>query len=567
MVESALVRLAQVGVDATDDENARQRKTLLVLVAVLILPISLVWGVLYLAIGTPGGYLALLYFVVSLGAIAIFARTRDFDMLLRVELLDIMLAPTISMIPLGGFLASGAIGLWGILGPLGALVFSGVRAGIRWYLAYLAVFFASGVVGEVTGSLAPIPAWFTSTMLALNIAVGGTIVFTLLALFAKQREEALAAMRIAQDSAEHLLRNVLPRTIADKLRAAPQTIADQFPSASILFADVVDFTPRSEGMAAADVVGMLDHLFSHFDALAERHGVEKIKTIGDCYMVAAGVPSPRPDHARALALMALDMVEAMRSRDGVGHLGLELRIGINSGPVVAGVIGRSRFLYDLWGDAVNTASRMESHGVPGRIQITRDTFELINHEFVCERRGTVTIKGKGAMETWYLMARRESAGAPRLRPATPDDADAIASIWSAGWGDGHLGNVPEELVAVRHEASFRARAPERIDDTTVAEVDGEVVAFVMVVDDEIEQVYVAAAHRGSGIADALMEDAERQIRQAGHASAWLAVVDGNARARRFYERRGWSDAGPIVYDAAGEESPIPVPARRYVKQV
>src|SRR5213076_1110294 len=125
-----------------------------------------------------------------------------------------------------------------------------------------------------------------------------------------------------------------------------------------------------------------------------------------CYMIAAGVPTPRPDHARALALMALDMLEAMRSKDAVGHLGLELRIGINSGPVVAGVIGRKRFLYDLWGDAVNTASRMESHGTPGEIQVTEATYELLRDEFVCTLRGTIPIKGKGLMETWYLVGPR-----------------------------------------------------------------------------------------------------------------------------------------------------------------
>ena len=154
---------------------------------------------------------------------------------------------------------------------------------------------------------------------------------------------------------------------------------------------------------------MLDHLFSHFDTLAERYGLEKIKTIGDCFMVAAGVPTPRPDHARAIVLMGLDMLEAMTSSEAVGHLGLELRIGINSGPVVAGVIGRKRFLYDLWGDAVNTASRMESHGTPGRIQITRATYDLLADEFECEPRGTITVKGKGPMEAWYVLGRRAAA--------------------------------------------------------------------------------------------------------------------------------------------------------------
>jgi adenylate cyclase len=305
----------------------------------------------------------LVYFGILLGAIAVFSRTRDFPWLLRVGQVDILLAPTLSMIPLGGFLDSGGVGLWGILAPLGALVFSDVGSAARWYVAYVVVFLVSGIAGEVIGPIPPpLPGWFTSTMLALNIAVGGTIVFTLLAVFASQRHDALAALRQEQAKAEGLLLNILPRSIADRLKAQTQPIADQFGSASILFADVVDFTPWSERLPPTEVVGYLDHLFSHFDELAERWGLEKIKTIGDCYMVAAGVPTPRPDHAHALALMALDMLEAMRSNDDVGHLGLELRVGINSGPVVAGVIGRKRFLYDLWGDAVNTASRMESHG-------------------------------------------------------------------------------------------------------------------------------------------------------------------------------------------------------------
>jgi adenylate cyclase len=209
----------------------------------------------------------------------------------------------------------------------------------------------------------------------------------------------------------------LPQSIAEKLKAETRTIADQFSSASILFADVVDFTPLSERLPPTQVVALLDHLFSHFDGLADRYGLEKIKTIGDCYMVAAGVPSPRPDHAQALALMALEMQAAMRSVDEVAHLGLELRVGINSGPVVAGVIGRKRFLYDLWGDAVNTASRMESHGTSGRIQITRTTKELLEDEFVCEPRGTIPVKGKGEVEVWYLVGRRVNpADEPRPHP-------------------------------------------------------------------------------------------------------------------------------------------------------
>jgi guanylate cyclase len=409
-VTGVLAFLARIGADPQDDEETRAEKALLVLISVLIAPVAFLWATLYLVFGSPVGWVPLAYFVVLVGSIVVFARTREFRWFLRVGQVAILLAPTLSMAPLGGFLNSGGVGLWGILAPLGALVFDDVRSASRWYAAFVLVFLGSGFAGELYGGVASQPPrWFTTTMLGLNVAVGGTIVFTLLAAFARQRRDALAALREEQAKAENLLLNILPRSIADRLKAETRTIADQFTSASILFADVVDFTRLAERLPAAEVVELLDRLFTYFDLLAERHGLEKIKTIGDCYMVAAGVPAPRDDHARALALMALDMQTAMQSIEELGHLGLELRIGINSGPVVAGVIGRKRFLYDLWGDAVNTASRMESHGASGRIQITRATKELLNDEFLYEERGTIVLKGKGEMEAWYLVGRSATA--------------------------------------------------------------------------------------------------------------------------------------------------------------
>jgi adenylate cyclase len=406
VLESAIGRLAAIGSDPGDDEDARLSKALLVVIAVAILPIAAMWAVLYTTFAGPVGLSAVAYFVISLVSIAIFARTRNFGFLLRVQLLAILLAPTLSTIPLGGFLGSGGVGLWGVMAPLGALVFSDYRSAIRWFVAFLVAFLGSGIAGAVLGFVSPLPAWFLNLMIGLNIAVGGTIVFTLLALFAKQRRDALAELRVEQAKAENLLLNILPRSIAEKLKERPQTIADQFSEASILFADVVDFTPQTERKTPAELVGMLDQLFGHFDTLVEKYDLEKIKTIGDCYMAAAGIPTPRPDHAHALALLALDMLEAVGSSDAVGKLGLRLRIGINSGPVVAGVIGRKRFLYDLWGDAVNIASRMETHGTPDRIQVTESTYELLKADFDFEPRGPVEIKGKGSMDTWYLVRPR-----------------------------------------------------------------------------------------------------------------------------------------------------------------
>lgn len=398
--------LARIGADPRDDEELRQKKALLVMLAILILPVSVVWGSLYLGFGSPAGVVPFVYFAVSLGSLVIFARTRSFHFLLVTQLLDILFTTTVGQMLIGGFLPSGGVGLWGILAPLGALVFLEVRQAVRWFGAFLFVFLLTGLAGEVLFWDADLPVWFTSTMLALNIVGTGAVAFTLLALFADQRNAALAALRAEQEKSEALLLNILPRPIAARLKAATQTIADDFVAASVLFADVVDFTPLAQRLPPAEVVGVLDQLFSHFDALVERHGLEKIKTIGDCYMAAAGVPDPGTDHARRAALLALDMQDVVATWAVAGRAGLELRIGINSGPVIAGVIGTKRFLYDLWGDAVNTASRMESHGTPGEIQITRATYELLKGEFVCRQRGTIPVKGKGQMETWYLVGPR-----------------------------------------------------------------------------------------------------------------------------------------------------------------
>ena len=207
---------------------------------------------------------------------------------------------------------------------------------------------------------------------------------------------------------ENLLRNILPREISEILKTRTGTIAQRYEQASILFADIVGFTALSARMGAEEMVELLNRTFSHFDSLVEKYDLEKIRTIGDNYMVVAGVPRPCQDHARSLACLALDMRDYASSLGG--PVRLQLRIGINTGPVVAGVIGRRKFQYDIWGDAVNTASRMESHGIPGQIQITRATWELIRDEFVCTPRGLIPLKNMGAQETWLLVGRAPAPG-------------------------------------------------------------------------------------------------------------------------------------------------------------
>jgi adenylate cyclase len=223
-------------------------------------------------------------------------------------------------------------------------------------------------------------------------------------------------------ASERLLLNVLPLAIAERLKwrtavlseSFTEIIADKFDDVSVLFSDLVGFTEFSANESPDKVVGFLNEIFTDFDGIAGERGLEKIKTIGDAYMAVAGLPEPASDHMSRAAHMALDMTKALEAFNGRRGCGLQMRIGIHSGPVVAGVIGRRKFIYDLWGDTVNTASRMESHGVAGRIQITESSQRQLSEAFIVEKRGGIEVKGKGEMRTWFLNGRRAAVGGPRL---------------------------------------------------------------------------------------------------------------------------------------------------------
>ncbi len=226
-----------------------------------------------------------------------------------------------------------------------------------------------------------------------------------------QEQAYLKIIQAERQKSERLLLNILPKPIADRLKLGEDIIADSFAQVTILFADIVDFTPLSTHMLPKDLVVLLNAIFSMFDGLAERHGLEKIKTIGDAYMVVGGLPTPRLDHAEAIADMALDMqkgITQVRSLLPTSDQSLNLRIGINTGPVIAGVIGTRKFSYDLWGDAVNTASRMESHGLTGQIQVTPSTYERLRDRYLFEERGIIQVRGKGEMPAYLLVGKRGS---------------------------------------------------------------------------------------------------------------------------------------------------------------
>jgi adenylate cyclase len=200
---------------------------------------------------------------------------------------------------------------------------------------------------------------------------------------------------------------VLPGPIAERLKTGESLIVDRFDAVSVMFADIVGFTSVASKTSPEAVVTMLNEVFSMFDKLAEQHGLEKIKTIGDAYMVVAGIPQPVADHATAIAHMALDMLAGIAAYAQRTGTDLSIRIGVHSGSVVAGVIGTKKFIYDLWGDTVNTASRMESTGLPGRVQVTEATYALLREQFELEERGLVEIKGKGSMRTYLLVGQKQ----------------------------------------------------------------------------------------------------------------------------------------------------------------
>lgn len=221
-----------------------------------------------------------------------------------------------------------------------------------------------------------------------------------------ERKKIEEYLRAEQEKSELLLLNILPKAIAEQLKQNPGAIAEQFNSVTILFADIVGFTPLASGMSPTNVVNLLNEIFSTFDQLADRHGLEKIKTIGDAYMVAGGLPVLKLDHAEAVAEMALDMQREIGRFQRDDNQPLRLRIGINTGPVVAGVIGIKKFIYDLWGDTVNVASRMESQGLPGGIQVTAATYECLKNKYLFEERGVIPVKGKGEMMTYWLIGKK-----------------------------------------------------------------------------------------------------------------------------------------------------------------
>lgn len=294
----------------------------------------------------------------------------------------------------------------------------------RIFLASLLAAIAAGMVITlqflVPRNTGAQPGWALSLSFVVTTISACIMVVTTVWYAVREIVRAEAAMEVEYERSEALLANILPASVAERLKdPARNIIADKYEDASVLFADIAGFTERASDMPPDQLILFLDQLYGDFDALVDKHGLEKIKVSGDSYMVVSGVPEPRADHVEALAAFALDMAEVVRTlKDSRGNP-LPLRIGLARGPVVAGVVGSRRFFYDVWGDAVNVASRMESTDSIGRIQVPEAVYLQLKDDFVLQARGDIEIKGKGHMRTWYLIGRKPDAGSGDVRAKAP----------------------------------------------------------------------------------------------------------------------------------------------------
>ena len=412
-----VARLAEIGALPSDPEELRVRKAVLTLSSTLMASFALVWVVTYAASGLWwSAAIPLVYQLASVASIVAFARGRRYRLFRQSQLLMSLLLPFILQWSLGGFENSSVVCLWAITSPLGALLFVGPRQAWPWFGGFVGLVALSAAIDPALAEGAPhLARGVVVAFFVLNIVAVGTTAFGLLQYFVRAREAE-------QARSERLLLNVLPEAVAARLKKETGVIADTHDAVTVLFADIVGFTPLAARLTAQEVVSVLDQVFERWDDLAARYGIEKIKTIGDAYMVASGVPLPRDDHTEAIAEMALAMGPELSHVASETGLALEARIGIDTGPVVAGVIGRAKFIYDLWGDTVNTASRMETHAMPGAIQVSERIYDRLHLRYDLRSRGTIEVKGKGPMNTYLLVGRHESeavvqpGAADRSRP-------------------------------------------------------------------------------------------------------------------------------------------------------
>lgn len=417
---SFTARLRHAGIEPDDPEDLKIRKTVLVFAMGLMTAAPMFWLALYWMMGLQlSATLPLGYQLVSVATLLIYAWNGRFQQFCVSQLLLFLFFPVAAQLSIGNFISASGVVLWGVLAPVVAVMTLGARQSVPWFIAYIAMLAMCGYIDfslGITQSRPNVPTQTSALFFMLNFAAISGMIYFLLRYSAmeKQRyrdelESTNELLRIEQDKSERLLLNILPGAVAERLKESDSTIADGFADVTVMFADIVNFTTLAEGMSPSQIFTMLNGVFSTFDNLAERHGLEKIKTIGDAYMVAGGLNEcANFDYTKAIAEMALDMRECLATGLEIDGSHLEIRIGIGTGPIVGGVVGKKKFIYDLWGDTVNLASRITTEGVPGMIQVDVTTWRRLRNHYDFHDPQTVYLKGKGETVVYRLIGRKDA---------------------------------------------------------------------------------------------------------------------------------------------------------------
>jgi adenylate cyclase len=423
-----LKSLGQRVITEQDSEQEKLHKTLAIFACGMMGFGAVLWLAIYQAMGIRfSSTVPLSYLAVSAASLVFYLWKRNFELFRFIQTCLFLFVPFIMQWSIGSYVSSSGVMLWALLAPVGVMIFQGPRESMPWFFAYIVMTGVSGFfdyyLGE--GSQQGVNMQTISVFFALNFAAMSTIVYLLISYFVRQRDklqeyadERNRLLAKEQEKSERLLLNILPGPIAERLKEQHVTIADGFADVTVMFADIINFTRLSEEMPPKFMVTMLNEVFSHFDGLAEKHGLEKIKTIGDAYMVAGGLDvhhrndhasQPERDYSAAMCDLALDMCEYMNTLSGVRRARLQIHVGIGTGPVVAGVIGIKKFIYDLWGDTVNIASRVTAEAGAGTILVDAVTWRRVREAFDFEGVQTLNVKGKGEMQAYRLIGRKPVA--------------------------------------------------------------------------------------------------------------------------------------------------------------
>lgn len=426
MPRSLIAQLRAAGIEPGDSEELRQQKTLLMFISGIVSVAAGLWLLIYWSMGPHlSASLPLGLQLLVAANLLVYGKFRNFSIFRFVQLSLLLFFPFVAQWTLGDFVSASGLILWGLLAPVAAMLCLGSKDSLPWFVAYLVLTFMTGAtdyfLADMPGGVIyqGVPRQISIVFFALNFVTISTVVYFSLRFTLALRERARADLIKAhaaleathhelaaeQARSEKLLLNVLPASVAHRLKHSDEVIADRFPQATVLFADIVSFTELATNHPPADIFFLLNHIFSHFDLLAESHGLEKIKTIGDAYMVAGGLNEGLSEPCFAVASLAVDMRDWLKNAEHpiVGRDKIQIRIGIATGAVVAGVVGRKKFIYDVWGDVVNLASRITAECTPGEIQCDQAVYDKLKNLFLFQNHTKKLLKGKGTVGVWQLV--------------------------------------------------------------------------------------------------------------------------------------------------------------------